>query len=255
MTGAPSAGSESPLASVGKAALNLVSAGETGQRPESQPLAAAKTDEAPKTVETKRKQAITRDAAMIPSLKKNRSRSGTNMAQREIKVESKFNPSAQIFSLHAASASRSRGVAAKTLDHSNGKSRLRRDAGDNRLDHLPLGRLELAVGQRLTVLQRNHFVGGVGVVLGRRPNHVEEIFGLDRPHLALRDPATDDPRSLGDPLRQRRIEKILNRRRAAHDLGRPDARGERHRAGEVHFRADIARQGLARIVALVEGRG
>ena len=96
----------------------------------------------------------------------------------------------------------------------------------------------------------------VGVLLGGRPYHVEEHLRLDRLELARGDPAHHRPLARRNPLAQRRVEEVLDDRRPPHDLGRPDARGERHLPREVHLGADIGGKRFARVLARVErGRG
>src|SRR5271165_4094144 len=51
---------------------------------------------------------------------------------------------------------------------------LRRHSAEDRLDHLGLGPLEGGVVERLAAVEARHLVRRVGVLLGRRPDHVEE---------------------------------------------------------------------------------
>ncbi len=133
------------------------------------------------------------------------------------------------------------------------RRRTSRDPAQDRLRELPFRPLERRVAER-ALFQRRDFVRGVGVVLGRSPDHVEKKAGFDRPDLACRDPFPHHAFAREHPLRQLGVEKILDRRRAAHDFAGPDLRAERHGARKVHFRADVGGQRLGRIVAGVEGR-
>src|SRR5208283_5435460 len=94
---------------------------------------------------------------------------------------------------------------------------LSRHPAYDRVDHLPLGELEGVVVEGTAAVERRDLVRGVGILLGRRPDHVEQHLWLDRLQRAGGDPALHRLLARGDPAGERRIEEVLDHRRAAHD--------------------------------------
>ncbi len=112
--------------------------------------------------------------------------------------------------------------------------------------------LPLPVRQRLAAVQGLDLMTEIGVVLRRRPEHVEQVPRIDRGHPALVDPALDRADPARRPVPERGLEIVLDDRRAVHHLVRPDLRSERVATGNLHLGVDIGADPLGRAGGVVE---